>query len=205
MPQTLLDDIFHVLDGPADADPALQPGHGEDVFKLGVQPVRILHDILVDLVAVLARQVIFVAAQAAGIAVDGRQRSAEIMGDGTQKTGAQSFVFRPDLGRLLFLGHALVFQGHSAFMYDGQKDGILKFRERVPFHVDADHSVTGLARIYTQIPAGTVFELRCKSAGGLTVGESPADRAQLFAQELRGESFLSCREKNRTAGSFGMI
>ena len=34
MPQALLNDILHVFDGPADADPALQPGHGEDVFIL---------------------------------------------------------------------------------------------------------------------------------------------------------------------------
>ena len=49
--EAFLYDIFHVFHCLLQGAAALQAGHREDVFKLGVQPPCVLDDVFVDLVA----------------------------------------------------------------------------------------------------------------------------------------------------------
>ena len=60
VPETLFDDIFHVFDSPLKVAAALQPGHGQDIFKLGVQPSGILQNIAVDFFPFFGKKVFIV-------------------------------------------------------------------------------------------------------------------------------------------------
>ena len=191
IPQTLLDHIFHVFNGHADPDAALQPCHGQNVFKLGVEPVCILHDILINLVALLPREVFFIIPEVAGIAVYGCQGRTEIVRYGTQKPCPQPLVLSLDLSLFLLLGHPFVFKCHCTFMNNGQKDGGLKFLQRMPSHIDADHAVLVRAGVDTKVAAAAVTEMGRKSADVVAHVHGQADGFQFPGQSLRRDCFIT--------------
>ena len=118
----------------------LNPGDGQQIFHQIIKPLGIVVDVAVHLVPGVRGQALRAGKQDTGIAGDGGEGGAQVVGYGAQQIGPELFVLGQQLGLLLLPGVAAVFQHQRALAQNGQKDAVFKGLHRLGSG-DADAAV----------------------------------------------------------------
>ena len=138
------------------------PGDGEQVFHKVNEPKGIVVDRGIELFAFFRPQAFSVCHQNPGVAGNGGQRRAQIVGDGAQEIGAQLLVFCKNSGLLPFPYSAFIFKCECAFPEDGQDNAVFKGVERrLAGQADADHAIYHIAHPHSKVKAFCAAQRIC--------------------------------------------
>ena len=154
---------------------ALQPGHRQQVFHQTDEPHSIVINIGVDLLLGLLVNGSAVGHEVAGIAGNGGQGGAQIVGDGAQQVCPELLALGQEGGLLFFPGNPFVVHGQGAFAKHRQYHAAFEALEGVSRSPDGNGTVD-------PVP-GT--DGKTDGVGGLLPGAPYEDRAQRGAVFLR--------------------
>ena len=165
VPHRFIQYLVHQLRGGIQVHAAiLNARNGEQILHQIDQPHGFIEDIRIELTAGGFINDLFTGEQYAGIAGDGGQGRAQIVGDGAQEVCAQLLIFGEDGSLLLFSGILFIFQRQRALAQHGQQHAVFKGIQRIASHGDTHHAVHPLIDADGEIQAlGIRVSIRSRS------------------------------------------
>ena len=181
MMQCLFDHFVHQLRRDLQIHPPiLNAGDGKQIFHQTDQPLRIVKNIGADLVPGLCIQRFSVGKQIAGIAGNGGQRGAQVMGDRAQQVCPQLFIPCLQCSLLFFQRISAVFDGQRTFAQNGKQHTVFKGIQRFFGQIDPDHSKHAASGPKRKIKPLCIRVAIRACTGTLFVGKRPVCRIPFF-------------------------